>query len=69
MGKKRCCEFEGCSKKLELTAFPCKCCKTFCAQHRSDVVHNCSYDYRAEQNKHLTKYMSSPVLAPKLEVL
>ena len=68
MVKKR-CEFEGCSKKLDLTAFPCKCCKTFCPTHRSDVVHNCTYDYKSEHKSTLTKFMSSPVIAAKVELI
>jgi len=69
MPPSRKCEFESCKKKLDLTAFPCKCQKFFCAMHRGSFDHGCTYDYAAEGRKDLLKTMSSPVIAAKVEVI
>jgi hypothetical protein len=69
MPKKRCCEKEGCGKKLELTAFPCKCQKLYCALHRYQDEHDCSYNYQAAAKDELLKTMSTAVVAQKLQVI
>lgn len=43
--KKKRCDYEGCKKKLDLTATQCKCCGYFCSIHRLPEEHNCSYDF------------------------
>lgn len=63
------CAAEGCGKKLDLTAFPCKCSKTFCPAHRYATEHSCSYDYKATAKVELLKMMSTPVIASKVEVI
>jgi hypothetical protein len=63
------CALEGCGKKLDLTAFPCKCKQTFCSAHRYESEHNCSYDYREKGKEELLKTMSSPVIAPKIAII
>jgi hypothetical protein len=63
------CEFDCCRQKLTLTAFPCRCGKFYCSSHRFSGEHSCSYDYKEEQKKELLKYMSSPVLKPKVEIM
>jgi hypothetical protein len=67
--KKICCAFDGCKKRMGLTDFVCRCEKFYCALHRSDVVHNCPYDYKATAKQELLKYMSTPIVAAKLEIV
>lgn len=61
------CEFAECKKRLDLTAFPCRCCKTFCPAHRGSFDHACTYDYKNEQVNTLMKTMSTAVVAEKLQ--
>jgi hypothetical protein len=63
------CEKPGCGKKLDLTAFACKCQKKFCTAHRYAVEHDCSFDYRGNAKEELMKFMSSPVVAAKIDVI
>jgi hypothetical protein len=60
------CEMDGCKKRLELTAFPCRCKKTFCTAHRTSCDHACTFDYKAEQTTQLLKTMSTAVVGEKL---
>ena len=48
------CSFVGCTKKIRLTDFACKCEKYFCKFHKDPLNHNCSYDYK-ETNKKQSK--------------
>ena len=57
-----------CSKKLPLTAYPCRCGGLYCATHRPDAEHKCTYDYKAEFQKTLSTTMEK-VVAKKLEVV
>ena len=66
---KKTCAAEGCKKKLDLMSFPCKCDKSFCAQHRYESEHNCTYDYKAAARAELLKTMSSAVVAAKVEAI
>ncbi len=61
------CQKEGCGKRLDLTAFPCKCDKKFCTAHRYAVEHDCPFDYRGSAKQELLRTMSSPVVALKVE--
>jgi len=63
------CEKEGCTKKLTLASISCKCKKFYCLSHRYESEHRCTFDYREEQTKLLSKYMSSPVISQKLETI
>jgi predicted nucleic acid binding AN1-type Zn finger protein len=63
------CSVESCKRKLALTDFPCKCEKTYCSTHRLPETHACSYDYKESGKKELLKFMSTPVIAKKIEVL
>ena len=63
------CEKEGCGKRLDLTAFPCKCQKKFCPAHRYAAEHDCSFDYRGSAKEELLKTMSSAVIAAKLQTI
>lgn len=60
------CEMTDCKKRLDLTAFPCRCKKTFCSQHRCSSDHSCTYDYRAETKDILLKTMSTAITGDKL---
>lgn len=48
------CEFNNCNKKIGLSAFVCKCKSYYCAAHRPDMAHNCSFDYRTAYMKSLS---------------
>lgn len=52
-GKLRCAE---CNKKLGLImVMKCHCEKVFCPQHRYAEAHNCSYNFKSEGKKILTR--------------
>ena len=55
--KKSRCALDGCRKKLELTAWACKCNKKFCQNHRPAPSHSCSYNWRACQQTVLNNTM------------
>lgn len=42
-----------CNKKVGLTGFKCRCGGIYCAIHRYEKEHACSYDYAGESNKQL----------------
>jgi hypothetical protein len=42
------CPFKDCRKKLVLTDYACKCGIIYCCTHRTDIAHNCTYDYKSE---------------------
>ena len=63
------CEHTNCKKKLTLTSIRCKCEKYFCSTHRYESEHACTFDYRAEQKDNLNKYMSTAVIAKKIEAI
>lgn len=46
---------EKCNKNIKLMSFKCKCLKKFCIKCLSSNVHNCTFDYKQEQKKHLEK--------------
>lgn len=51
------CQAEGCRKKLGLIPIQCKCKGYYCAGHRADAEHACSYDYKAEHRAQLNTSM------------
>jgi hypothetical protein len=57
-----------CSAKLPLTAFPCRCGGVYCSIHRSDVEHNCTYDYRTEGTRLLSTNLVK-VIGHKLDII
>jgi hypothetical protein len=65
------CAFEGCKKKLDLVAqgLTCKCQKSFCSGHRWADDHGCTVDTQPAARAELLKYMSSPVVAKKIEAI
>ncbi len=63
------CNHEGCRMKLTLVDFACRCGKTHCPGHRLAEAHNCTYDYKADHKAQLLKYMSTPVVGKKVDVL
>lgn len=68
MPKEICC-FTDCKKKLTLTSLQCKCEMKFCDMHRYPEDHACTFDYKAEGKANLQKYMSTAVIAKKLEAI
>ena len=62
------CQMQGCKKKLPLATFPCKCGNSYCSLHKSDVIHSCSYDYKAEQRKYLSS-MLEKVVVKQVEII
>jgi hypothetical protein len=63
------CQFDCCKVKLGLIAFPCRCGNFYCPTHRFSEDHKCTYNYKEDQKKELLKFMSSPVIAPKVEIM
>ena len=61
------CSFEGCKRKLKLTAFPCKCGRKFCDKHRVAEDHRCSFNFKKEQQELLKKYMGDSLKTDQLE--
>lgn len=57
-----------CPRKLTLSDYACKCGIKFCAAHRSDVVHNCTFDYKA-QNKELLEKTLEKVVQSKVSII
>jgi hypothetical protein len=55
----------GCSKKVGLTGFRCKCNLVFCSTHRHADAHACTFDYKAAAAAHLTK-ANPTVVASKI---
>jgi hypothetical protein len=62
MGK---CGFEGCKRKIPLTAYPCKCKLVFCDLHRFYKDHKCTYNYFDEGQKRMKDNLSSIVFTKK----
>jgi hypothetical protein len=49
---KRCAS---CNRKVGLTGMECKCRLVFCSAHRYPEQHNCDYDYKLGERKHLER--------------
>ncbi len=57
-----------CRKKLGLTAITCRCGGAFCAEHRGETDHKCTFDYKAEQRARLSA--ANPlIVAQKVSVI
>lgn len=52
------CEAEGCKKKLGLSAFSCRCDGYYCIEHRPDMKHGCTYNYKEEYKTYLSTTMN-----------
>jgi hypothetical protein len=52
------CQLSGCTKKLVLTDFPCKCKQYYCAAHRFSELHSCSFDYKTNGKELLAKQLT-----------
>jgi hypothetical protein len=57
-----------CKKKLGLLGFTCRCGGSYCAVHRADVEHKCTFDYSAEQKRQLSSLMIK-IEAKKVEAI
>tara|TARA_B100000963_G_scaffold292082_1_gene262308 strand:+ start:4598 stop:4819 length:222 start_codon:yes stop_codon:yes gene_type:complete len=42
-----------CNKKVGLTGFKCRCGGLFCALHRSETEHKCTFDFSGDAQKTL----------------
>ena len=62
------CPYKDCKKKLALTDYACKCNLVYCAAHRADTAHGCTYDWAKENTEKLTKHLPV-VVGKKLETL
>ena len=51
------CGMDGCKKKLDLTAVPCRCEGFYCPAHRGDAAHGCTYDYKSKHQAYLSSSM------------
>lgn len=49
------CKIDGCTKKLGIMPFVCRCEKEFCAKHRMPEIHQCSFDYKTSGRETLQK--------------
>jgi len=50
-----------CKKKVGLLGFPCKCGYIFCAKHRYNDRHSCTFDYREQQKISLEQKLEKVV--------
>jgi len=57
-----------CKKKVGLLGYTCKCRYVFCATHRYSDKHNCTFDYRGNQQEDLEKKLEK-VVDTKMEHL
>lgn len=51
------CNFEPCNKRFGLIPFECKCGLKFCAKHRHDFDHNCTYNHKLDDENKLKKIL------------
>lgn len=63
------CQHPQCRVKLTLASVSCKCKMYFCSKHRYESEHGCTFDYKADGKKELQRYMSTPVVAQKVEII
>lgn len=49
------CSVDGCTKKLGLIPFKCRCTQEFCTKHRMPEEHKCSFDYKSTGKEALKK--------------
>jgi AN1-like Zinc finger len=62
------CAFHSCNKRISVMLTPeCKCKMKFCGLHRGDISHECTFDYRLDQQNRLLTTMSTPIVAKKIE--
>lgn len=62
------CAFHSCTKRISLLLTPdCKCKLKFCGLHRGYLSHECTFDYRLDQQKNLLMTMSTPIVGKKVE--
>jgi predicted nucleic acid binding AN1-type Zn finger protein len=49
------CNIDGCTKKLGIMPFICRCQKEFCAKHRMPETHECTFNYMTFGREELLK--------------
>lgn len=62
--KKKCFQ---CKKKVGLTGISCKCMHVFCSKCRYPDMHNCDFDFKEHDRKHLKTILQGGGQAPKME--
>lgn len=55
-----------CKKKLGLVPFTCRCGDNFCAIHRYETEHNCTFDHKTFGRQQLEKD-NKKIVADKIE--
>ena len=66
---KETCAYENCKAKLTLASITCKCEKKYCPTHRYPTEHACSFDFKESARQVLLKTMSTPIVAPKVQMI
>lgn len=66
--KKPRCAVECCNKKMSLIALElsCRCGKSFCALHRMPESHNCTFDYKKDNQTKCVKIENLKCVANKI---
>jgi len=54
-----------CDRKANNLGLVCKCNGLFCMEHRLPESHSCTYDYRTELQKKLTKQLEECAIKEK----
>ena len=49
------CNIDGCTKKLGIMPFICRCQKEYCAKHRMPETHECTFNYKTFGREALLK--------------
>ena len=57
----------GCRRKLGLMPLHCRCGHDFCSEHIGSSAHACTFDYKAENTRHLQEKLDMTGLSVKLE--
>lgn len=63
----QCIRCSQCNKKLGLIDYTCKCEKRFCISHLQPQEHACTFNYKAEADLLLKKYLNSEQHTEKFE--
>jgi len=64
---KRCTRCIQCKKKLGVMEYRCKCDKLFCISHLQPQEHGCTFDYKLDATKLLTKQLVVGPLSSKID--
>ena len=59
------CNIDGCTKKLGIMPFICRCQKEYCAKHRMPETHECTFNYKKLIKILLNKYKTKIIVFSK----